>query len=96
MIFAQVGNGQVQAVDATTLKSVWISEVLGGQTLSPITYKNGYIYTGTWNSESKEGTYFCLSVTDEDPDNPTEIKKCAWKFSHMGGFYWAGSYATEK
>ena len=96
MIFAQIGNGQIQAVDATTLKSVWISEALGGQTLSPITYKDGYIYTGTWNSESKDGTYFCLSITDEDPNNPLEIKKCTWRFSHKGGFYWAGSYATDK
>ena len=46
MLFAQIGGGQIQALSATTLKSLWISEKLGGQTLSPITYKNGYIYTG--------------------------------------------------
>ena len=45
MLFAQIGGGQIQALSATTLKSLWISEKLGGQTLSPITYKNGYIYT---------------------------------------------------
>lgn len=95
MIFAQIGNGQIQAISATTMKSLWISEAIGGQTLSPITYKDGYIYTGTWNSESKDGAYFCLTVTDEDPDNPAEIKKCTWKYSHKGGFYWAGSYATS-
>ena len=95
MIYAQIGNGQIQAIDATTLKSCWVSEPLGGQTLSPITYKDGYLYTGTWNSESKEGCYFCLSVTDEDPNSGTEIKKCVWRYSHKGGFYWAGSYATS-
>ncbi len=45
MLFAQIGGGQIQAVSATSLKSLWISESLGGQTLSPITYKDGYIYT---------------------------------------------------
>ena len=74
MLFAQIGGGQIQALSATTLKSLWISEKLGGQTLSPITYKNGYIYTGTWNSDTTPGSYFCLSVTDEDPSKGNEIK----------------------
>lgn len=95
MVFAQIGNGQIQALSATTLESVWISEPLGGQTLSPITYKNGYIYTGTWNSETSPGTYFCLSVTDEDPSKTNETKYCTWKYSHKGGFYWAGAYASD-
>ena len=95
MLFAQIGGGQIQAVSATSLKSLWISESLGGQTLSPITYKDGYIYTGTWNSETTAGSYFCLSVTDEDPSTGTEIKHCTWKYNHKGGFYWAGSYASS-
>ena len=95
MLFAQIGGGQIQALSATTLKSLWISEKLGGQTLSPITYKNGYIYTGTWNSDTPPGSYFCLSVTDEDPSKGNEIKYCTWKYDHKGGFYWAGAYASE-
>lgn len=95
MLFAQIGGGQIQALSATTLKSLWISEKLGGQTLSPITYKNGYIYTGTWNSDTTPGSYFCLSVTDEDPSKGNEIKYCTWKYDHKGGFYWAGAYVSE-
>lgn len=95
MLFAQVGGGQIQAISATSLKSLWISEPVGGQTLCPIIYKNGYIYTGTWNSETTAGTYFCLSVTDEDPSKGDETKYCTWKFSHKGGFYWAGAYASD-
>ena len=95
MLFAQIGGGQIQALSATTLKSLWISEKLGGQTLSPITYKNGYIYTGTWNSDTTPGSYFCLSVTDEDPSKGNEIKYCTWEYDHKGGFYWAGAYASE-
>lgn len=101
MIFIQIGNGQVQALDAKTLKSLWISEKVGGQTLTPITYRDGYIYTGTWNSEEKDGTYFALSIKDMNKKSGKEIKKCKWKLvpSKVGdnakGFYWAGSYATD-
>ena len=95
MLFAQIGGGQIQAVSAKDLKSLWISEKMGGQTLSPITYKDGYIYTGMWTSDTTSGSYFCLSVTDEDPTTGTETKYCTWKYNHKGGFYWAGSYASS-
>lgn len=101
MLFVQINNGRIQALDAKTLESLWISEEVGGQTLSPVTYKNGYIYTGTWNAEDKDGTYYCLSVRDEKPDQPDEVKLCTWKFipSQKGetprGFYWAGAYAAD-
>lgn len=94
MLFAQIGGGQIQAISATSLKSLWISESVGGQTISPITYKDGYLYTGTWNSKTTAGTYFCLSVTDEDPAREDEIKYCTWKYNHKGGFYWAGAYVS--
>lgn len=95
MIFVQIGNGQIQALDATTLESAWVSKAVGGQTLCPITYHDGYIYSGTWNGEQKDGTYFCLSVKDEDPDQTNEEKDPVWSVSHSGGFYWAGSYASD-
>ena len=94
MLFAQIGGGQIQAVSATSLKSLWISESLGGQTLSPITYKDGYIYTGTWNSETTAGIYFALSVTDEDPSRGDEIKYCTLKYSHKAASTGAGAYAV--
>nr|WP_294524375.1 PQQ-binding-like beta-propeller repeat protein [uncultured Blautia sp.] len=95
MLFAQIGGGKIQAISATTLKSLWISESIGGQTISPVTYKDGYIYTGTWDNETTAGTYFCLSVTDEDPSRGDEVKYCTWKYNHKGGFYWAGAYASQ-
>ncbi len=95
MLFAQIGGGKIQAISATTLKSLWISESIGGQTISPVTYKDGYIYTGTWDNETTAGTYFCLSVTDEDPARGDEVKYCTWKYNHKGGFYWAGAYASK-
>ena len=88
-------KAHVQAIDAATLKSVWVSEGFEGQLISPITYHNGYIYTGTWQQEEKTGTYFCLSTTDEDPGSTTETKYISWRVSKTGGFYWVGAYATD-
>lgn len=95
MLFVPIGNGRIQALNAETLGSLWVSETLGGQTLCPITYHNGYVYSGTWNSETADGSYFCLSVTDEDTESGTETKLCTWTLTRDGGFYWAGAYATD-
>lgn len=88
-------KAHVQAIDAATLKSVWVSEGFEGQLISPITYHNGYIYTGTWQQEEKTGTYFCLSTTDENPASAIETKQTSWTISKAGGFYWVGAYATD-
>ncbi len=89
------GMACIQAIDAVTLKSLWISAYFPGQLISPITYHNGYIYTGTWQQEEKAGTYFCLSTTDEDPASATETKQTSWTISKTGGFYWVGAYAAD-
>lgn len=97
MIFVQIGDGKIQALSAETLESLWISEQtdVGGQTLAPITYKDGKIYTGSWSSEVGEGEYFCISVTDENVETEDEVKLRDWSLSHTGGFYWAGAYVTD-
>ncbi len=95
MVFVQLDNN-IQAFDATTLESVWLSERFsGGQTVSPITYHNGYIYIGMWNGETADGTFACFSVADEKPDQTDETKYATWTLKHKGGFYWAGAYATD-
>ena len=92
MIFCPLGNGTVQAFNAKTLESLWVYRDPGkGQALSPITYSDGYIYTGFWNNETKSDSYVCLSVTDEDPTKGEEDKYATWTKSVPGGFYWAGS-----
>lgn len=95
ILFVPVGLGRIQALRADTLELLWVSEPIGGQTLCPVTYHDGYVYSGTWNSELKVGTYFALSITDEDPTKSNETKLCSWKLDHTGGFYWAGSYVTD-
>lgn len=95
MIFAPLGSGTIQAFDAATLKSLWIyKDEKGGQALSPITYADGYLYTGFWNGETKDANYICLSVTDEDSTKTDEAKLATWKHTQTGGFYWAGSIAV--
>ena len=99
MIFASIDDGNdsyIQALNAKTLESLWVSEKVSGQLITPVTYHNGYLYTGTWNGEKQTGTYYMLSTTDEDTAKPDETKKVLWKLDHKGGFYWAGAYATDK
>ncbi len=93
MIFVGLSNGCVQAFNAETLESLWIYEdELGGQPNSQITYDDGYIYTGFWNSETGNANFVCISVTDEDPENSKEKKLASWTYASAGGFYWAGAY----
>lgn len=96
MIFVALSDGTVQAFDAKTLRSLWIyRDPLGGQSNSPITVYDGYLYTGFWNSETANANYVCLSVTDELPDSQNEEKTPTWRYTQPGGFYWAGAYVSE-
>ena len=97
MIFVALASGAIQAFNADTLESLWVYEdPLYGQPNSPITYHNGYIYTGFWNGETGNANYVCLSVTDEDVNDKTEKKTASWTYTSKGGFYWAGSYVCDK
>ena len=94
MIFTPLGDGTIQAFNAKTLESLWIyKDSMGGQSLSPLTYSNGYIYTGFWNRETGDAHYVCLSVTDEDVTKSDEAKHATWVHKQKGGYYWAGSVA---
>ena len=96
MLFATV-NGRVQALNADTLESLWVSEELGGSTTTPISYKDGYVYTGITQGSSSEDavTYLCLSATDEDPLATDEVKYPTWIYRAEGtGCYWAGAYLS--
>ena len=85
-LFVQVGNGVIQALDYETLKCVWKTEAVGGQTVSPISYTEvdgkGYIYTGTWSGEFNDGTFFCVSTDDEGVVDG--VKEPEWQFVPSG------------
>lgn len=96
MLFVALSNGRVQAFNAETLDSLWIyTDPLGGQSNCPVTVCDGYVYTGFWKGETGDANYVCLSVTDEDPDEPLEAKTATWRYTKAGGFYWAGAYVSE-
>lgn len=92
LIFCPLGGGTVQAFNAKTLESVWVyKDPLGGQSLTPIAYSDGYIYTGFWNSEVKAASFVAVSVSDDDPTSTNEAKIASWSVTRMGGYYWAGA-----
>lgn len=83
VIYCPIDGGKMQAFDAKTLESKWtFTAELGGQNNSPITYADGYLYTGYWNGENKDANLVCVKASDGS---------LVWKKTVTGGFYWAGS-----
>ena len=94
-IFVSLRAGKIQAFDATTLESLWVyTDPLGGQSVSPVVYSDGYVYTGFWNSEDRDANYVCLKAEDEDRSSTSEAKKATWSITNTGGYYWAGAVAV--
>ena len=96
ILLVGLSNGRIQAFNAKTLESLWIyKDPVGDQPNCPITILNGYAYTGFWNGESKDSSFVCISLTDEDPENEMEEKAATWRMVQNGGFYWAGAYVCD-
>ena len=93
MIFVALKEGRVQAFRADNLTSLWVyQDPLKGQSNSPITYSDGYVYVGFWNGESGAANFVCLTADYEG----TSAKEALWRYTSDGGFYWAGAYANDK
>lgn len=89
-VYVPLSNGKVQAFDAKTLKSVWISESLGTQCTTSLIYDSGYIYGST--GEKAPVAFFCINAADEDPKNEKEVKTATWMIkdeTHEKGSYWS-------
>jgi hypothetical protein len=96
MVFVALSSGTVQAFNAETLESLWLyQDPLGGQPNCPLAIRDGYLYTGFWNSETGDANFVCLSITDEDPDQEKESKAASWYHTAKGGYYWAGAYVSD-
>ncbi len=96
-VFVSLDEGIVQAFDYETMESLWVyTDAIGGQALCPITYDNGYIYTGFWTDETEYANYVCLSTEDENENEENETKNAVWTYKALGGFYWAGCCTTDK
>ena len=86
MVFMPLDDGIVQAFTADDLTPVWMySDPLGGQSLTPILYVDGYLYTGFWNGETDDANYVCLTSEGQNEQN------AVWTFSSKGGFYRTGA-----
>lgn len=96
MIFVALASGTIQAFNADTLESLWVyHDNYYGQPNCPITYVDGYIYTGFWNGEDRNANFVCLNACDEDVTKGNEEKIPTWTYKHKGGFYWAGAYGCK-
>ena len=86
-IFCVLDGGKIQAFDAKTLESAWdkvYEDPKGGTCDSPITYSDGYIYTGFGNSwfEKNNRNYVCIDAA---------TGQMKWRKTDPNGFVWAGS-----
>ena len=83
LIFCPLTGGKIEAFNAKTLDSVWVfTDAVGGQNNTPITYCDGYVYTGYWNGEAKDGNFVCVDAATGE---------LVWSKTTLGGHYWSGS-----
>ena len=90
MIFVPLNNGTIEAFDAKNLESLWIyKDELKGQGLNPISYKDGYIYTGFWSSD---GSTNLVGIEAKDFIKGTNEEKVEPIFTYKleKGQYWQG------
>lgn len=93
-IYTEYTSGRVQAFDANTLESLWITETTGNAVSSELTYDNGKLYFGThtrlWNEEEATNTtysYYTVDTKDEDTTNQYEEKKITKLVDSEGGTF---------
>lgn len=85
-LYIPLDGGRIQCIRCSDMRSVWVSEAFGGQSLSTVYYHQGYLYAGTTNTPAGKttGIFYCLDASDghtiwtyEDTETP-------------GGYYWSG------
>lgn len=91
-IFVPLVDGRVQAFDAETLESLWVSDNQGisENVATRLTYYDGYLYYGLGDYSKKNGDPFvALHVKDEDPSQQFETKNLVWSYNQGKGYYWS-------
>jgi outer membrane protein assembly factor BamB len=68
------------------MKIVWTSEAFSGQSLSTVTYFDGYVYAGTTKTPAGDtsGTFYCLDAANG---------RTVWTYENEEnscGYYWSG------
>lgn len=91
-IFVPLSDGRVQAFDAKTLVSTWVSKTPEkvGEVASHLTYHDGYLYYGIGGYSANQGDLFiCVSTKDEDISQQFETKELNWVYDQGQGYYWS-------
>lgn len=86
-VFIGYDNGIIQAFNADTLESVWVSEKADNAVSSKFLYENGCLYVGT-GTYSGKGSFYAISTKDEDTAKKDEVKNFSWKHETNSTFYW--------
>lgn len=97
-IFVGYENGIIQAFDADTLQSVWITKPIekvedkgqydqSNAISGGFVYDNGNLYVGT-GTYSGKGSYVALTTKDEDPTKDYEVKDVTWQKESDATYYW--------
>ena len=95
-VFVPLDAGRVQAFDAATLESVWISEGFDSswQSFGMLNYADGYVYGAAGRDRfmvESEGSFFALDAATGEK---------VWTYSSTSaqserGFYWSGAAHIE-
>ncbi len=91
-LYIQISNGRIEKVDVSNPDSftrdwTWSDPSVKGQTISPIIYEKGKIYTGMWNGENRPGAYVCIN---------SATGQAEWIHQNpAAGYYWAGAYVDD-
>lgn len=92
-IFVEYNQGKIQAFDADTLESLWITETTNNAISSELTYTDGKLYFGTYSGvypdtgSNTTYSYYTLNVKDEDIKNQYEEKKITKIIDSEGGSF---------
>lgn len=92
-IFVPLSDGRIQAFDAETLKSTWVSDypTYRNAVTSKLLYHDGYLYYGTESSNDGKSSFHCISTKDEDTTQTLETKSFTWYHESNMGYYWSGA-----
>ncbi len=78
-VFVPIEGGRIQAFDADSLQSLWISESREGEITTAITYADGKLYAGSG------GGYIGMTASDDDTSSTEEEKAITWSTAIPAG-----------
>lgn len=82
-VFVPITGGKVDILDASSLTRIRTTEGAdSGQTITPVVYQDGFLYTGTYRPSGEKGSYICIEAA---------TGKIKWRQENPHGFYWAGA-----